>query len=179
MNLLWDLYWPVLTLAVVVGVNVGAIAFRKRAPNQFRKINWRRRRVLVLAGGATLVLAFGAIWHAPVGKGERFASQTERFTRKVLVDWEMAPVTAVVPRDPVRRAIVLSGPADEFQRSELVRILNDVPGVANVWWIDQPPNFTLPLLLEVELAALVSFGVGLVLAYLLELRRRSNAQWRW
>jgi len=39
MNLLWDLYWPVLTLAVVVGVNVGAIAFRKRAPNQFRKIN--------------------------------------------------------------------------------------------------------------------------------------------
>ena len=50
MNLLWDLYWPVLTLAVVAGVNVGAIAFRKRAPNQFRKINWRRRRVLVLAG---------------------------------------------------------------------------------------------------------------------------------
>jgi hypothetical protein len=35
------------------------------------------------------------------------------------------------------------------------------------------------LLLEVELAGLVSFGVGLVLAYLLELRRRSNAQWRW
>ena len=57
--------------------------------------------MLVLAGGAALVLAFGAIWHGPVGKGERFASQTERFTRKVLVDWEMAPVTAVVPRNPI------------------------------------------------------------------------------
>ena len=32
---------------------------------------------------------------------------------------------------------------------------------------------------EVELAALISFGLGLLLAYLLELRRRYNAQWSW
>jgi hypothetical protein len=37
----------------------------------------------------------------------------------------------------------------------------------------------LPLLVEAELAALISFGIGLVLAYLLELRRRSRAQWSW
>jgi hypothetical protein len=179
MNLLWDLYWPVLTVAVVLGVNFGAFAFRKRGPSQFKKINWPVRRKLALAGGIALVLAFGAIWHGPVGKGEQFVAETERFTRSVLVDWEMAPVTAVVASNPIRRALILSGPADDFQRSELVRILNGVPGIANVWWVDQAPIFTLPLLLEVELAALVSFGVGLVLAYLLELRRRSNAQWRW
>jgi len=35
------------------------------------------------------------------------------------------------------------------------------------------------LLAEVELAALISFGLGLLLAYLIELRRRYNAQWSW
>lgn len=179
MNLLWDLYWPVLTVAIVLGVNTGAIAFRKRGPSQFKTINWPLRRKLVLAGGTALVFAFGAIWHGPIGKGERFVAETERFSRRVLVDFEMAPVTAVVERNPIKRQLILSGPADDFQRSELVRILNDVPGVSGVRWTNQQPGFALPLLLEVELAALLSFGAGLVLAYLLELRRRSNAQWRW
>jgi hypothetical protein len=91
----------------------------------------------------------------------------------------MAPVRAVVARDPVKRTLILSGPADNFQRAELVRILNYVPGVGNVRWADSPKTFTLPLLLEAVLAALISFGIGLVLAYLLELRRRSRAQWSW
>lgn len=179
MNLLWDLYWPVLTVAIVLGVNFGAIVFRKRGQSQFKKINWPRRRKLVFAAGVVLVLAFGAAWHGPIGKGDRFIAETERFSRRVLVDFEMEPVTAVVESNPIKRQLILSGPADNFQRRELVRILNDVPGVAGVRWTDQRPGFALPLLLEVELAALLSFGVGLVLAYLLELRRRSNAQWRW
>ena len=77
------------------------------------------------------------------------------------------------------RTLVLSGPADDFQRAELVRILNDVGGIGAVHWADRPAPFMLPLLLEVELAALLSFGLGLLLAFLLELRRRSNAQWSW
>jgi len=32
------------------------------------------------------------------------------------------------------RTMVLSGPADPFQRSELVRIMGEVPGVAAVRW---------------------------------------------
>lgn len=179
MNLLWDLYWPVLTVAIVLGVNAGAIAFRKRAPNQHKKVNWRRRRIAVLAAGAILTVAFGAIWHGPIGKGQRFAADFDRQARQVLVNYEMEPVSAVVDREPIRRTISLSGPADDFQRFELVRIMNEVPGVADVRWADWPRSLTLPLLLEVELAALVSFGLGLLLAYLLELRRRSNAQWRW
>ena len=168
MSLLWDLYWPVIVAAAVAGVIAGAFGFRRK----------KRGRFSLAAGiAATLLLAW--IWHGPVGTGDRFVSVVERQTRQVLIDWEMAPVRAVVAREPVKRTLILSGPADGFQRAELVRILNYVPGVGNVRWVDSPETFPLPLLLEAELAALISFGIGLVLAYLLELRRRSRAQWSW
>lgn len=37
----------------------------------------------------------------------------------------------------------------------------------------------MPLAVEVILLAMTAFGVVLLLAYLLELRRRANANWRW
>ena len=37
----------------------------------------------------------------------------------------------------------------------------------------------MPLIVEVLLLALAAFGIGGVLGYLVELRRRSNASWRW
>ena len=37
----------------------------------------------------------------------------------------------------------------------------------------------MPLLVEAELVTLVGFGLGLLVAYLVELRRRANADWRW
>jgi hypothetical protein len=168
MNLLWDLYWPVIVLAAVAGVIAGAFGFRRKKRGRF-----------ALAAGIAVTLLVGWVWHEPVGSGERFAGSVERRTRQVLVDFEMAPVQAIVDRAPLSRTLILSGPADNFQRSELVRILNYVPGVANVRWADSPKRFTLPMVAEVELAALLSFGLGLVLAYLLELRRRSRAQWSW
>jgi hypothetical protein len=30
--------------------------------------------------------------------------------------------------------LILSGPADDFQRGELVQILDDIPGVVDVQW---------------------------------------------
>ena len=168
MSLLWDLYWPVIVAAAVAGVIAGAFGFRRKKRGRFS-----------LAAGIAATLLFAWIWHVPVGTGDRFASTVERQTRQVLVDWEMPSVRAVVARDPVKRTLVLSGPADNFQRGELVRILNYVPGVGGVHWADSAETFMLPLLVEAELAALLSFGVGLVLAYLLELRRRSRAQWSW
>ena len=168
MNLLWDLYWPVIVVAAVIGVIAGAFGFRRK-----------KRGRLALASGIAATLLVAWFWHEPIGTADRFAGSVERRTRQVLVDFEMAPVRAVVQRAPLSRTLILSGPADNFQRSELVRILNHVPGVANVHWADSRKPFTLPMLLEVELAALLSFGLGLVLAYLLELRRRSRAQWSW
>ena len=168
MTLLWDLYWPVIVAAAVAGVIAGAFGFRRKKRGRFS-----------LAAGIAATLLFAWIWHGPVGTGERFVSTVERQTRQVLVDWEMPSVQAVVVRNPVKRTLVLSGPADNFQRGELVRILNYVPGVGRVHWADSAETFMLPLLVEAALAALLSFGIGLVLAYLLELRRRSRAQWSW
>ena len=37
----------------------------------------------------------------------------------------------------------------------------------------------MPLLAEACGVALVGFGAGLLVAYLVELRRRANAEWRW
>lgn len=177
MNLFWDLYWPAITAAVVIGVVAGRIAFRlpKSGPSPAYR---RKRLVTLLLAGAAILLAAWA-WHGPAGTGDRLATTVERQTRQVLVDFEMEPVHAAVVRGPLRRSLVLSGPADDFQRSELVRILNDVPGVGEVHWTETRGRFILPLLAEVELAALISFGLGLLLAYLLELRRRYNAQWSW
>ena len=37
----------------------------------------------------------------------------------------------------------------------------------------------MPLIAEAMFLSLVGFSVGLLLAYLVELRRRSRADWRW
>jgi hypothetical protein len=37
----------------------------------------------------------------------------------------------------------------------------------------------MPLLGEALLLSLVGFAIGLLIAYLIELRRRANADWRW
>jgi hypothetical protein len=37
----------------------------------------------------------------------------------------------------------------------------------------------MPLIVEASVVSLVGFLIGLTLAYLIELRRRANADWRW
>jgi len=85
-------------------------------------------------------------------------------------------VEAQLHRAPLSRRLLLSGPADDFQRSELVRIMSDVPGVGRATW-DQSSG--IPLMVESAALSLLGFLGGLLLAYLVELRRRYNAQWRW
>jgi len=179
MNAFWDFYWPLLTAAVVLGVVAGTFGFRATPHRPAKSREFRRRSAIWLFAGGIAVLALGALWHGPLGTGERLASTIERQSRLVLNDWEMPQVQARVQRSPLSRTLVLSGPADDFQRSELVRIMNGVPGVANVRWANMKPPLMLPLLAEAELAGLVCFGLGLLLSYLLELRRRYRAQWRW
>lgn len=179
MNAFWDFYWPLLTAAVVLGVVAGALGFRASEARRPKSRAFRRRSVAAVFAGATVVLALGALWHGPIGTGERLASTIESQSRYVLNDWEMVQVQAHVERAPLTRTLVLSGPADDFQRSELVRIMDGVPGVASVRWADMKPPLALPLFTEAELAALVCFSLGLLLSYLLELRRRYRAQWSW
>src|SRR5205085_6830355 len=100
-----------------------------------------------------------------------------RNARQVLDYYEMSKVSAQLHRDPLTRTLVLSGPADDFQTSELVRVMSQLPGVGNARWTDKPGRP--PLIAEAGTIAMLGFLFGLLLAYLVELRRRYNAQWTW
>jgi hypothetical protein len=176
---LWDAYWPALTTAVVLGVLFGAAAFRAMPNRRSTRREFRLHAAKLIAMGGALALAIGAIWHGPVGTADRFAAALESQAQQVLVNYEMTQVRAEIERGPLRRTILLAGPADDFQRNSLVEIIDLVPGVAHVRWADTAEPFALPLLAEADLGALLFFALGLLLAYLLELRRRYRAQWSW
>lgn len=164
MNPLLAYFWPVASLALVVGALMGTLAIRKR-----------RASLAVL--GVVIVLAGTAMWHGPLGAAERFALRIEHTARFVLNDWEMDHVQGRLHRDPLTRRLLLSGEADDFQRGELSRIMGSIPGASTANW--SASRAGLPLLAEAALVAFAGFLVGLLLAYLFELRRRHNAQWKW
>ena len=91
------------------------------------------RLVAITLGGAA-VSAATWLWHAPLGTGERLVSGIEARSRATLDRLEMTQVQARVGRDPLSRDLILSGPADDFQRGELIRIMGEAPGVANASW---------------------------------------------
>jgi hypothetical protein len=133
-------------------------------------------RVVPLPAAAAVALAGTVLWHGPLGAADRFAAKVEPRARAVLVDWEMVQVQARLHRSPLSRRLILSGPADDFQRDQLVKIMSQVPGVSRASW---SPSGGLPLIAEALFAAIAGFLAGLLLAYGIELRRRYNAQWKW
>jgi len=91
------------------------------------------RRAIFLIGIAA-TMAETALWHGPLGAGDRLATRAETIARRTLDYYELPMIQAHMQRSPMARRLILSGPADEFQRQELVRILNDIPGVLDVRW---------------------------------------------
>lgn len=91
------------------------------------------RRSIFLIGIAAVV-GFTVMWHGPLGAGERLARQSETSARKTLDYYELPMIQAHMQRGPLARRLILSGPADDFQRAELVRILDETPGVLDVRW---------------------------------------------
>ena len=91
-------------------------------------------RTLIFLSGAAATIAASALWHGPLGGGERLAIRAEKIARATLDYYEMSAVSARLARHPLSRVIILSGPADDFQRSELLRIMRQVPGVNEVRW---------------------------------------------
>ena len=166
MNALWSYFWPAFAAGLLAGGLAGTVAFRRRA-----------KRYQALGLGLIAALALAALWHGPLGAADRFVQRVERGVHQTLVYYEMTQVSGHVHRSPVSRRILLSGPADDFQRSELVRLMNQVPGVRDTKWSSDGGG--LPLIIEGLLIAMLGFLFGLVLAYLVELRRRYNAQWNW
>ena len=91
------------------------------------------RQAIILIGVAA-TMAFTALWHGPFGAGDRLAAQVEGRARQTLDYYELPMIQARLQRGPLSRRLLLSGPADDFQRAELVRILDETPGVVDVRW---------------------------------------------
>ena len=91
-----------------------------------------RRTILLL--GLAAAMGFAGLWHGPLGAGDRLASHAETSARRTLDYYELPMIQAKLQRSPLSRRLVLSGPADDFQRSELVRILDETPGIVEVRW---------------------------------------------
>jgi hypothetical protein len=182
MNLLWSYFWPVFAAGLACGLIAGLVGFRLRIirsvgsePTLVRPP--RRRRSFAILGGIALSVATAALWHGPLGAADRLTGHVERTAREALDYYEMPKITAHLHRHPLTRTLVLSGPADDFQTSELARLLSQLPGVSSARWTEKPSGA--PLIAEAAGVSVLGFLFGLLLAYLVELRRRYNAQWNW
>lgn len=91
-------------------------------------------RPAIFAIGVAATLGATALFHGPMGKGDAFAGSIEQAARAELDRQEMVQINARLERGPLRRTLVLSGPADDFQREELPKIMVKVPGVEAVRW---------------------------------------------
>jgi hypothetical protein len=165
MNTFWTYFWPIMGSAVVIGTIAGSIGYRR--PN-------RRNAALLI--GAALCLALALLWHGPFGAADRLASAVDSEARLAIYVNEIPEVHGHIHHGPLTREVLLSGPADDYQRAELVKIISSLPGVSSATW---GGGRDVPLILEAVLAALAGFAIGLLFAYVAELRRRHNAQWNW
>lgn len=91
-----------------------------------------RMTILVLAILAVIGVTW--LWHGPLGAGERLARMIETDARAQLDRDEMTQVQAQVERWPLSRRVILSGPADDFQRREIKRRMEALPGVGEASW---------------------------------------------
>jgi hypothetical protein len=166
MNALWSYFWPCFAAGLLIGGLAGTIAFRRRS-----------RRNLALAAGLALSLGLAALWHGPLGGAGGFEAKVQRGIRETLVYYDMTQVSGHLHHGPLTRHVNLSGAADDFQRESLVRFMNQIPGVRDTSWSADEGG--LPLIVEGLAVAVLGFLFGLLLAYLVELRRRYNMQWNW
>jgi len=166
MSILWGYFWPCFAIGLLIGGPLGTIAFRRRS-----------RRNLALAIGVALTLGSTALWHGPLGAADRFTVQVEHDARVVLDHYEMTQIAAHLHQGPLSRHLILAGRADDFQTTELVRLMSELPGVSSAQWAGEPTG--VPLFVEALVVAIAGFIFGLGLAYLNELRRSNNAQWNW
>lgn len=166
MSILWNYFWPCFAIGLLVGGLTGTFGFRR--PTRQNK---------ALAIGIGLALALTALWHGPLGGADRFTSTVEHNARAVLDHYEMSQIAAHLHHGPLSRHLILAGKADDFQTTELVRLMSELPGVSSAQWTEAPTG--VPLIVEALVVAILGFLFGLGLAYLNELRRHHNAQWNW
>lgn len=185
-NPFWTYFWPVFGAGVIIGIIAAVASFRvkivrvRERPYDPDLIPQpRRRRIAFLVGGFIASIVVAELWHGPLGTANRFTATIERQSREALDHYEMYKVGAHLHRAPLTRQLVFTGGADlnDFQRGEMVRLFSQLPGVHTATWSER--NEWFPLILEAALVAIAGFLLGLLVAYLTELRRRHNSQWNW
>lgn len=167
MNAFWNYFWPPLAAGLGISLIAGLAALRRR----------HRVRHVRLGLGAAAAFAAAILWHGPLGGADAFSKSVEAAIRATTVFYEIPEVSGHLHHGPLTRQVALTGPADDFQQRELVRLINDLPGVAGTSWGE--PNAGVPLIIEGLLAGVLGFLLGLFIAYLVELRRRRRANWKW
>ena len=169
MSPLMAYFWPSVAAGLVVGAIALTIIFRRR-------LSGLRKWLVVDVAILTAVL-LSLVWSGPLGGGRKFIDSVEPAARKTLDYYEMTQVTARLGQAPLTRELILEGRADDFQRSELVRVMGQLPGVSGATW--KGGNAAWPIILEGALMAIAGLLLGALLAYLFEAHRRYNAQWSW
>ena len=124
--------------------------------------------------GLAATIASAILWHGPGGAADRFVTRSERDVREMLEYFEMTHVEGRVQRGPIARRILYSGQADLFQRSELVRLGEDLPGIGEARWSRPKTTLSYPLPLVVEAVALAigAFLIGLTISTIAWYARR-------
>ncbi len=89
--------------------------------------------------GALAAIGVAELWHGPVGAANDVRTEMEREARSLLDYYELPQITAKMDEAPLTRRIILTGPADDFQRRALVERVGEIPGVADVRWDPASP----------------------------------------
>lgn len=92
-----------------------------------------------LALGALAAIGVAELWHGPVGAADDLRAGMERETRSMLEYYELPQITAKMDDAPLTRRMILTGPADDFQRRALVERVGELPGVNEVRWDPKSP----------------------------------------
>jgi hypothetical protein len=167
MNAFWSYFWPPFAAGLAIGLIAGLLALRRRD----------RDRIIRLSIGVAAAIGAALLWHGPLGGATAFSRSIGVAIRATTVFYEIPEVSGHLHHAPLTRHVTLTGPANDFQQSELVRLMNDLPGVADTGWKDSGGG--LPLIVEGSISGLLGFLLGLGVAYLVELRRRRRANRKW
>ena len=96
-------------------------------------------RKAIIALGALATVGVAELWHGPIGAADDLEARVERHARNLLDYYELPQVTARMDEKPLTRRLILSGPADDFQRRALVEKMGELPGVNEVRWDPASP----------------------------------------
>jgi len=127
---------------------------------------------IVIGLAATVVM--GWVYHAPLGNGEAFVGGLEAQARAKVAAAELPGIAVSAARQPMSRTMILSGPADQFQREGMGEMpgltgrVEAVEGVAAVRWADEGKGSRgLPLFAELLAGLVPVYLLGLLLGRLL------------